>query len=389
MSKILQEPVPPADDQPAALDVTGSHKVAEYKHTKPLTCCRIDPTGRYVFAGAEDLNVYRWNLETGRMMILAGHNSWVRSMDFSPDGQTLYTAGWDGELHWWLTDDPVPRSLRMVRAHRGFTRWVRVSPDGTLLATCGNDNMIRLWSVAAGELVAEMAGHDRNPYAVDFHPDGKHLVSEDLMGNVMIWDLETFEHLETIPTVMTGYDTKFAADMGGARDMRFAPDGSLVVCAGITNVVNSFAGQQDPIFAVVDWKTRQVLRHLRPADNSAGIAWGVRFHPAGFIVGGVAKQSGGGLICFWKQEEAVTPVKLDKKERKDPAALKRQADKDPLAVKPFHTVDVNSYVRGLALTPDARRLAVPCFDGSLRIYEMTAKPEEVKAEATSAEKSEG
>ena len=132
-----------------------------------------------------------------------------------------------------------------------------------------------------------------------------------------------------------------------------------------------------------------MLRHLRPADNSAGIAWGIRFHPAGFIVGGVAKQSGGGLICFWKQEEAVTPVKLGKKERKDPAALKRQADKDPLAVKPFHTLDVNSYVRGIALAPDARRLAVPCFDGSLRIYQMTAKPEEVKAGAASAEKSEG
>ena len=127
MNDILQEPTPAADDQPAAIDATKSHKVAEYKHSKPLTCCRIDPTGRFVFAGAEDLNVYRWNLETGRMMILAGHNSWVRSMDFSPDGQTLYTAGWDGELHWWQTDDPVPRSLRMVRAHRGFARWVRVS----------------------------------------------------------------------------------------------------------------------------------------------------------------------------------------------------------------------------------------------------------------------
>jgi len=171
--------------------------------------------------------------------------------------------------------------------------------------------------------------------------------------------------------------------------MRFALDGSVVVCAGITNVVNSFAGQQDPIFAVVDWESRQVLRHLRPADNSAGTAWGVRFHPAGFIIGGVAKQSGGGLICFWHKDEAVTPVKLDKKDRKAPDLLKRQADKDPLAVKPFHTLEVNSYVRGLALAPDGQRLAAPCFDGSLRIFQMTAKVEEEKAEAKAGEKSEG
>ena len=375
MSDTSQEPTPPAETQPAAIDATETHKVSEYKHGKPLTCCRIDPTGRFVFAGAEDLNVYRWDLETGRMMILEGHNSWVRSMDFSPDGKTLYTAGWDGELHWWLTDDPVPRSLRMVRAHRGFARWVRVSPDGTLLATCGNDNMIRIWSADVGELVAEMSGHDRNPYAVDFHPDGRQLVSQDLMGNVKIWDLENFDELQSIPTVMTGYDNKFAADMGGARDMRFSPDGSIVASAGITNVVNSFAGQQDPIIAVVDWKTRQVLRHLRPADNSTGIAWGVRFHPGSFIVGVVAKQNGSGLICFWKSDEAIQAVKLTKKEKKDPAAKLRQADKDPLALKPFHTVEVDKCVRGLDLTPDGRRLAIPCFDGSLRIFEMTKKLE--------------
>ena len=103
----------------------------------------------------------------------------------------------------------------------------------------------------------------------------------------------------------------------------------------------------------------------------------------------MAKQSGSGLICFWNQDEAVTPVKLDKKDRKDPAVLKRQADKDPLAVKPFHTIEVNSCVRGVALAADGRRLAVPCFDGSLRIFQMTAKADEEKAEADAGEKSEG
>jgi WD40 repeat protein len=366
----------PTDLASLPLDVTKTHKVASYQHQLPLTCCRFDPLSRFVFAGAEDLNVYRWDLSSGRKMMLSGHNSWVRSMDFSPDGNWLYTAGWDGELHWWLTDDPLPRSRRMVRAHVGSARWVRVSPDGSLLATCGNDNMIRVWRADVGEMIAELAGHERNPYAVNFHPDGKHLVSQDLMGNVFIWDLDSAQRVASIATVMTGYDNKFAADMGGARDMRLSPDGRLVATAGITNVVNSFAGQQDPIIGLIDWEKRTVLRHLRPEDNSTGVAWGIRFHPDGYIIGGIAKQSGSGLICFWKLDEASSPVKVSKKEEKEGDLKLRQADKDPLALKPFHSLNVDEpkvldCIRGIDLAADNRRLAAACFDGSLRIYQMT------------------
>lgn len=374
----MSEPTTTPDELAASeLDVTKTHKVASYHHDLPLTCCRFDPLSRFVFAGAEDLNIYRWDLSTGLKMMFAGHKSWVRSMDFSPDGKWLYTAGWDGELHWWQTDDPQPRSRRMVRAHVGFARWVRVNQDGSLLATCGNDNMIRIWRSNAGEMVTEMAGHERNPYAVNFHPDGKHLVSQDLIGNVFIWDLESGERVAHWETVMSGYDNTFAADMGGARDMRLSPDGTLVASAGITNVVNSFAGEQDPIIGLFDWKSRSVLRHLRPEDNSKGVAWGVRFHPAGYIIGGIAHHNGSGLICFWKLDEAIQPIQIDEKKEAEADPKLRPADQDPLAVKPLHTVkvdepDVLDCVRGLDLAADNRRLATACSDGSLRIFQMTA-----------------
>ena len=50
---------------PPPIDPTKTHQVAEFEHDKPLTTCRIDPTGEFVFAGAEDLHVYRWELATG------------------------------------------------------------------------------------------------------------------------------------------------------------------------------------------------------------------------------------------------------------------------------------------------------------------------------------
>ena len=66
-----------------------THQIAEFQHNRPLTHCRADLSGRFVFAGAEDLNVHRWNLQTGKKTTLTGHESWVRSIDFSPDGRWL------------------------------------------------------------------------------------------------------------------------------------------------------------------------------------------------------------------------------------------------------------------------------------------------------------
>ena len=112
--------------------------------------------------------------------------------------------------------------------------------------------------------------------------------------------------------MMTGYDKKFAADMGGARDMQFNAGGSLWASAGITNVVNSFAGIQDPIIVVFDWKTGKATQQLRAAEKFKGVAWGVRFHPQGFTIGAGADKSGKGELWFYKddQEEAFHTFKM-------------------------------------------------------------------------------
>lgn len=345
----------------SAIDPTKTHKVAEFKHEKPLTCCKVDPTGRYVFAGAEDLNVYRWDIASGEKTTLTGHESWVRSMDFSLDGRWLYTAGWDGQLRYWDTTVAQPTPLHTVQAHKGFARWIQTNPSGRMLVTCGNDKLIRLWDERTGSQLLELSGHDRHPYAVCFNPVDGMLASQDLMGTVFVWDPRRPKRADTISTIMTGYDNKFAADMGGARDMQFSPDGALLACAGITNVVNSFAGQQDPIVAIIDWKTKKVTHHLQAKDKKTGIMWGVRFHPDGFIVGAVAQQSGKGNLLFWRLNDAAADDKKDKD----------AADK-PLEVKTFHATPLDKCARGIDFLPGARRVAVAHSDGHLKIYEMAA-----------------
>jgi len=351
---------PVVEDQVASgqvpIDVAKTHQIAEFKHEIALTTLRVDPSDRFAAAGAEDLEVQLWDLASGDRRTLKGHTSWVRCIDFSADGNQMFTACWGGVVHVWDTTQAAPKPVRTIQAHQGATRFVRVSPDGAQLATCGNDLLVKVWNLADGTLAHSFSGHARHVYGVDFHPGGKHVVSQDLMGVINIWDLQSGECKQRIEaSIMTGYDNKFAADMGGARDLQFNAAGTQWASAGISKVTNSFAGVQDPIIVLFDWETGKEVKQLKSADdNVKGIAWGVRYHPDQFVIGAIADKNGKGELWFYRPEEE----------------------------KAFHTMKLSSAARGLDLLSDNRRLAVAHADGHVRLYQMSDKPPAADPSAT-------
>jgi len=223
----------------------------------------------------------------------------------------------------------------------------------------------------------DCVGHQRHPWAVMIHPNGQELVSEDIMGEIIVWGLKDGKQRSKIDaSVMTGFDLKFQADMGGARAMAFNDDGTILGCAGTTNVVNAFAGQQDPIICIIEWESKKITHHLRTADNKPGIEWGVHFHKDGFVVGCFAGQSNNGTVEFWRLDDpavAKPAAKVSTDLNSENSGSDESAEMEnakPIEQKPFHVVKVDKAVRGLDFTPDGRRFTIACADGSLRVYEL-------------------
>jgi WD40 repeat protein len=323
------------------IDPAKTHEVKEYKHASPLIGCRFDPSGKFVFAGAQDNSVVRWHLESGKKTALIGHKSWVRALAFAAKEKLLFSGDWAGRILAWPVDAEQLSPVRTLEAHRGWVRALAVSPDGQTLASCGNDHLVKLWSVADDKLFREFAGHDCHVYNTAFHPDGKHLVSADLKGVVKVWDLNKGEAVRELDAkILYKYDPSFMADHGGVRSMAFSADGSLLACAGITNVSNAFAGVGNPLVVLFDWTTGKQKQLLRPKANFQGTAWGVVIHPAGFIAG--VGGGNGGVLWFWK----------------------------PDAAQDFFSLKLPNNARDLDLHPDGRRLAVAFADGAVRVYSM-------------------
>lgn len=322
----------------APIDPARTRLVLDLRHNSPLLGCRFDPKGKFVFAGAQDNSIQRWELSSGRKTTLEGHRSWVRGLAFHKG--KLYSGDYAGRVFVWQADAQMPRLEHSIEAHRGWVRAVAVSPDGQLLATCGNDHLVKLWNLADLTLERELAGHSHHVYNVAFHPSGQFLVSGDLRGIVKQWEVSSGRETRTLDaSVLYRYDTTFRADIGGIRSMAFNQDGSLLACSGITDVTNAFAGVGRPVVVLFNWQTgsRQLLR---PATNPQGTLWGVGFHPTGFIAGAVG--GSGGSLWFWRPDQPQS----------------------------FHTLALPNNARDLHFHPDGRRLAIPFFDGAVRIYDM-------------------
>ena len=63
------------------------------------------------------------------------------------------------------------------------------SPDGRLLASAGEDGVVQLWGVAKGEAVARLVHHHGAARSVRFSPDGRFLASGGDDGSVRLWEL--------------------------------------------------------------------------------------------------------------------------------------------------------------------------------------------------------
>jgi WD40 repeat protein len=326
---------------PGKLDPALTHQIAEWKYASPLIGGRIDPSGRFFFAGTQDSTIQRWEIATGKQTSVVGHKSWVRALAFSLDGKVMFSGDYTGKVFAWKADAEKPEAFWTIDAHRGWARALAVSPDGKTLASCGNDQLVKLWSAADGKPVRELAGHTSHVYNVAFHPKGTLLASCDLKGVVKEWDLtKCLRDLDA--SVLHKYDPIFMADIGGARSMAYDATGNLLACAGITNCSNAFAGIGNPAIVLFDMTTGKRKQLLAPKDGFQGTMWGVAFHPAGFIAG--VAGGNGGILSFWKPDQPQS----------------------------FFTLKLPNNARDLSLHPDGLRLAVPFIDGA-RIYRMTAK----------------
>ncbi|KAL6830732.1 quinon protein alcohol dehydrogenase-like superfamily [Trichoderma sp. SZMC 28015] len=119
----------------------------------------------------------------------------VDSVAFSPDGQLLASALYEGTLLLWDRSTGAVRNI--LKGHTGKVNSVVFSSDGRKLASASDDSVVLGWDVASGGLLLTLQGNTDRLLSVAFSPDNKRLLSSSHNGMLWHWDVATGMLLKT------------------------------------------------------------------------------------------------------------------------------------------------------------------------------------------------
>jgi RNA polymerase sigma factor (sigma-70 family) len=200
------------------------------RHAKGAVGIDFTRDGKTAVSAQPDGLVRFWDNATGREVrtvdMLAGApmlDPSVRSFAISPDGGLMAAAGFgfDPERRLmiqrvWIRDLRTDEPRRTLEVNTLDLFCVAFSPDGKTLATGGFRGDVQLWDVATGDRRSALKLGGNNINSLAFSPDGKTLAAGEVAKGIRLWNLEQ------------GRETLMANARSSSTAPLFSPDGRLM-----------------------------------------------------------------------------------------------------------------------------------------------------------------
>lgn len=161
---------------------------------------------------------------------LKRHQGGVYTVNFSPDGKIIASAGDDGQIILWTSEGKMIGSP--ISGHKQAVMALKFSYNNQLIASGSLDKTIKIWTTLGG--LEEILPVNQPVYDLTFSKDNHTIAFGTINSDVIIWDLKSKSQVRTLREPKNTEKTN-----GIVVSLDFSPiNSSLIVFTGTNGHVN-------------------------------------------------------------------------------------------------------------------------------------------------------
>ena len=210
-------------------DAFSGKILARWKeHKGSIWFARFSPDGKSIVSVSNDGMAIIRDAISGKPKVSFNYfGKWPvppEGVNFSENSKQIQITSWDGLRIWDVEKDTMITALDI---HESPVQFAEISPDGKFVMTITYNMAVRVWDVASGKLLNQVACEYKDPLPVIIGSDGKTLIVQNLNRHSWIFGMD-----------MASGKLLFELKLNNKQDILpsdISPDGNSIITANFTN----------------------------------------------------------------------------------------------------------------------------------------------------------